>query len=56
MGTGVYIDDPLVGEITCSNCDGEKYTMTGYVDGIDEFTVIKRRLKKIMDKLEVDDD
>jgi len=55
-GLGKYTEGTTSGSVVtdpCNICGGSGYVPVGRVDGAEHFDKILKRLKKIMDKLEV---
>lgn len=54
MGTGIASEihggEP---ENPCTQCGGDGFVDTGYVGGAEELDWIKKKIKKILDKLEI---
>ena len=57
MGTGLYTEmvEDVPTEVPCNACNGEGFTSMTTIDEKlhDDIALIKRRLKKILDKLEI---
>ncbi len=55
LGTGIYIgsSENDITEDPCKSCLGEKYITIGKLDGATEIDWIKKKIKKILNKLDI---